>query len=88
VFAAKDALQSFARELSSNYTLANDPASLSPQSAGIKKQQFLVHKGKSTAMIRRSPSLCGVTLCKGWSDRATQAFCNAIDSIGTWEPVL
>jgi hypothetical protein len=47
-----------------------------------KQQQFLVHKGRSAAMIRRSPSLCGVTLYKGWTEQATQAFCDAVHSVG------
>ena len=82
-----DKLQSFASESSSNYTVASDPVSSSPHAAATiatsKQQQFLVHKGRSAAMIRRSPSICGVTLCKGWTEQATQAFCDAVRSVGT-----
>jgi hypothetical protein len=76
-------LQSFASESPSNYTVASDPVSSSPHAAATtKQQQFLVHKGRSAAMIRRSPSLCGVTLYKGWTEQATQAFCDAVHSVG------
>ena len=44
---------------------------------------FLIHKGRSEAMIRRAPSLAGVTLCKGWSDEVTQVFISAVDQLGT-----
>lgn len=76
-------LQSFASESPSNYTVASDTVSSSPHAAATTKpQQFLVHKGRSAAMIRRSPSLCWISLCKGWTEQATQAFCDAVHSVG------
>ena len=76
-------LQSVASESPSDYTVASVPVSSSPHAAATtKQQQFLVHKGRSAAMIRRSPSVCGITLCKGWTEQATQAFCGAVHSVG------
>jgi hypothetical protein len=76
-------LQSVASEPPSNYTVASDTVASSTHAAATTSpQQFLVHKGRSAAMIRRSPSLCGVTLYKGWTEQATQAFCDAVHSVG------
>ena len=81
--AVLDDLQSVASESPSNYTFVSVPVSSSPHAAATtKQQQFLVHKGRSATMIRRSPSICGVTLCKGWTEEATQAFCGAVHSVG------
>jgi hypothetical protein len=43
---------------------------------------FLIHKGRSTKMIRRSPAIQGGALCKGWTEATTQAFDSAIQSLG------
>jgi len=43
---------------------------------------FLIHKGRSTKMIRRSPAIQGGALCKGWTEATTQAFVSAIHSLG------
>lgn len=53
-------------------------------SATIPQQEtsFLIHKGRSTNMIRRSPAIQGGALCKGWTEATTQAFVSAIHSVG------
>jgi hypothetical protein len=43
----------------------------------------LIHRGRSTAMIKRSPSIAGLGLCKGWTSSATEAFESAVDKLGT-----
>ena len=49
-----------------------------------ERKRFLIHKGRSADMILRSPSITGVTLCRGWSDDATKAFVSAIHKVGTF----
>ena len=51
-------------------------------SNGLTGRSFLIHKGRSAEMIRRSPALSGVTLAKGWSQSATKAFISAVHSVG------
>jgi hypothetical protein len=52
------------------------------------KKRFLIHKGRSAAMIKRSPALAGVTLCKGWSATATAAFVAAVEETVRRNPIL
>eukprot|EP00978_Attheya_sp_CCMP212_P047027 scaffold421188_cov47-Attheya_sp.AAC.17 len=61
-----------------------DLDTITPTLPGASIQHnFLIHKGRSVDMIRRSPSLAGLTLCKGWSPTATEAFRTAVRSVGT-----
>jgi hypothetical protein len=46
------------------------------------QQNFIIHRGRSAAMIKRSPSIAGISFCKGWADNATQAFVSAVESLG------
>ena len=50
----------------------------------VEERKYLLHKGQSVGMIRGSPALGGVTVCRGWSDDATKAFVTAVESIGTF----
>jgi hypothetical protein len=46
-------------------------------------RNFLIHDGCSSDMMRRSPEGAAVvTLCKGWSSRATDAFDSAVNTVG------
>jgi len=47
-----------------------------------KKDIFLIHKGRSAAMIKRSPCIAGVTLCKGWSPKASETFYKSVQKLG------
>jgi hypothetical protein len=49
---------------------------------GVVRQKFLIHKGRSEAMIRRSPCIAGVTLCKGWTPAATETFIRSVNALG------
>lgn len=68
-------------------TTADDilaPASNLPETKqhtnGIEK--FLIHRGRSLCMIKRSPSIGGLGLCKGWTPKATKNFVDAIEKMG------
>jgi hypothetical protein len=50
------------------------------QHEGVEK--FLIHRGRSAAMIKRSPSIGGIGLCKGWTPQATEKFIAAVEKIG------
>eukprot|EP00957_Ditylum_brightwellii_P190351 14489991-Ditylum_brightwellii.AAC.1 len=49
---------------------------------------YLIHSGRSVDMIRRSPALGGVSLCKGWSRISTEAFKIAIETVVRANPIL
>jgi hypothetical protein len=53
-----------------------------PTTITQQETSFLIHKGRSTNMIRRSPAIQGGALCKGWTEATTQAFVSAIHSVG------
>jgi len=53
-----------------------------------QRQKFLVHKGISRKMIKRSPAIAGVTIVQGWSDDATTAFRQAVDDVVRSNPIL
>lgn len=65
-----------------------EPSTSDDVSSTEAARTFLVHKGRSAEMIRRSPSLAGVTLSKGWSREASEAFINAIHSLVKMNPIL
>ncbi|KAG7343859.1 hypothetical protein IV203_021867 [Nitzschia inconspicua] len=54
----------------------------------IKPEHYVVHTGRSADMIKRSPALSGITLCKGWSPSATDAFRRAVQACVTKNPIL
>jgi hypothetical protein len=45
-------------------------------------EKFLIHRGRSAAMIKRSPSIGGIGLFKGWTPQATEHFIAAVETIG------
>mmetsp|Transcript_15750 Transcript_15750/g.21605 ORF Transcript_15750/g.21605 Transcript_15750/m.21605 type:complete len:532 (-) Transcript_15750:212-1807(-) len=49
---------------------------------------YLIHSGRSVDMIRRSPALGGVSLCKGWSRISTEAFKVAVEAVVRANPIL
>lgn len=49
---------------------------------------YLIHKGRATDMIKRCVSIEGLSLSKGWTTQATQAFQLAIDAIVRANPIL
>ena len=64
-------------------SVTNEDASI-PQAADKNSmQKFLIHKGRSADMIRRSPAISGVSLCRSWTDAATKDFIRAIRQVGT-----
>jgi stress response protein SCP2 len=44
-----------------------------------------LHKGRSVTMLRRAPSIAGMTLCQGWTDEATQALIKAVNQAGEYD---
>jgi hypothetical protein len=48
-----------------------------------KTKNFLIHRGRSAAMIKRSPSIAGIGLCRGWNEESTRAFTKAVEKLGT-----
>ena len=61
------------------------PSSQSLSQAGnIEKEAiYEIHRGISANMVRGSPTLGGITLCRGWSDDATRDFKKAVKEVGT-----
>ena len=49
---------------------------------------YLIHKGRATDMIKRCVSIEGLSLSKGWTSQATQAFQLAIEAIVRANPIL
>ena len=50
----------------------------------VEERKYLLHHGQSVGMIRGTPAVGGVTVCRGWSDDATKAFVEAVESIGAF----
>jgi hypothetical protein len=59
--------------------------SLESKKHDTKKENFLIHRGRSGVMIKRSPSIAGIGLCKDWTPEATRAFQTAVEKLGKRE---
>jgi hypothetical protein len=46
-------------------------------------QTFLIHQGRSEGILRRSPSIAGVSLVRGWTESTTIAFVAGVHALGT-----
>lgn len=49
---------------------------------------YVIHKGRATDMIKRCVSIEGLSLSKGWTPQATQAFQLAIEAVVRANPIL
>jgi hypothetical protein len=47
-----------------------------------RRIKYLIHRGRSSAMIKRAPSIAGIGLCRGWDEGATLAFTKAVQRLG------
>ncbi len=64
----------------SNINESNAARTLHPRtdSMSICNPSYLIHKGRAVDMIKRCVSIEGLSLAKGWTPQATQAFMLAI----------
>jgi len=56
--------------------------------AKSSSSSYLIHKGRAVEMIKRCVSIEGLTLSKGWTAEATQAFMLAIEAVVRANPIL